>query len=478
MLFNSYTFLFLYLPVVLAGYFLAARRADAQAAKVWLFVASLGFYAYWDVRYAPLLLASIAWNYAIGARIEKTRRKALLYLGVGVNLALLGYFKYTGFFIGAYNDVFGAALHVPEIVLPLGISFFTFTQTAYLVDAYRGETRGYTPLTYGLFVTVFPHLIAGPILYHKDMIPQFSDLRNFRFSYANAAAGLTFFCIGLAKKVAIADALAPWVGRVFDHAQQVSCLEAWGGSLAYTMQLYFDFSGYSEMAIGLGLLCNFKLPLNFDAPYKATSVSAFWRRWHMTLSAFLKSYLYIPLGGSRRGEWLRVRNLLLTMLLGGLWHGAGWTFVFWGALHGAFLVVHHLWRRWGRPLPALLGWALTFFCVNLAWVFFRADSLRDALALVQAMGDPSRIVLPERLAAHLGALAAWGVSFGRLPFHGGAGGVATLLLAAFLALFCSGVGQRMRRFRPGIVWLGAMAVLFFYSLYCLEKASDFLYFQF
>ena len=282
------------------------------------------FYAYWDARYLPLLLVSILFNYTVGSLIERHKSKLGLIIGVTVNLSLLTYFKYTNFFLSSFNEMFQTAIYVPKIILPLGISFFTFTQIAYLVDAYRGETQRYSLLTYSLFVTVFPHLIAGPILYHKNMIPQFSKLKNYVFTHKNMALGAAFFSVGLFKKVMIADSLAPWAKVVFDNAGMVSFIEAWAGALAYTFQLYFDFSGYSEMAIGLGLMFNFKLPVNFNSPYKATSIIEFWRRWHITLSEFLRNYLYIPLGGNRNGQYGRMRNLLITMLLGGLWHGAGW----------------------------------------------------------------------------------------------------------------------------------------------------------
>ena len=479
MLFNSYVFLGGFLPLVLGGYFCLARKRRTRVATVFLVLASLFFYAWWDARYLPLLLGSIAFNYAVGRRIERTRGKRWLAAGVGVNFLLLGYFKYAGFFVETGNALFGAAWRVPEIVLPLGISFFTFTQTAYLVDAYRGETQGYAPLTYALFVTVFPHLIAGPLLYHKDMIPQFSRLRNFVFSYRNFAVGLTFLSIGLFKKVVIADHLAPWANLAFANAAQLTFLEAWAGALAYTLQLYFDFSGYSEMALGLGWMFNFKLPVNFDAPYKAKSIVEFWRRWHMTLSAFLKNYLYIPLGGSRGGQWLRARNLFLTMLLGGLWHGAGWTFVVWGALHGCYLVVNHQWRRWGLKLPPGLSWLLTFLCVTVAWVFFRADNLTDALCFVTAMGDAGNIVLPEKYAAKCGALAAYGVEFGQLFAWGGSHEIRLLAVCFVLATCFRSTQAYMAHFEAN--WktaLGTAALLAAALFYMHAVQSEFLYFQF
>lgn len=337
MLFNSYEFIFIYLPLVFAVYFLLAHYHKTKAASFSLILASFIFYGYWDIRYVPLLFGSICFNYFIGRWIESTSRKRLIVaFGACCDLVLLGYFKYTKFFLETLNATGEFCFDLPHIVLPLGISFFTFTQLAYLIDAYRGETKRYSFLTYCLFVTIFPHLIAGPIINHKDMIPQFSRLRNFVLNYHNVAAGLALFVMGLFKKVVIADNLSPWVNQIFAQAGQVRFVEAWVGAIGYTFQLYFDFSGYSEMAIGLGLLFNLRFPVNFNSPYQATSIIDFWRRWHMTLGGWVKYYLYIPMGGNRFGELRKMRNLFCSMLLIGLWHGAGWTFVLWGGYMGLF----------------------------------------------------------------------------------------------------------------------------------------------
>ncbi|MDD3149739.1 MAG: MBOAT family protein, partial [Candidatus Gastranaerophilales bacterium] len=381
MLFNSYEFIFIFLPITLIIFYTLAKFRLTKLATLSLVIASLGFYSYWDVRYLPLLLCSILFNYTIGTAIEKSLNKYLLAFGILIDLVLLGYFKYTGFFLSSINDTFSSSFFVPEIILPLGISFFTFTQIAFLVDAYRGETKNYSLLTYSLFVTFFPHLIAGPILHHKDIIPQFSKLKNFVFSYKNMALGVAIFSIGLFKKVIIADTLAPWVKLIFDNASTATFIEAWTGALGYTLQLYFDFSGYSEMAIGLGLMLNINLPINFNSPYKALSIVDFWRRWHITLSSFLKNYLYIPLGGNRKGEFSRIKNLLITMLLGGLWHGAGWTYIIWGALHGIYLVINHSWNKLKISMPKFLAWTITFLSVVIAWVFFRAKNIGDAISI-------------------------------------------------------------------------------------------------
>src|SRR5688572_12461679 len=399
MLFNSYTFLLLFLPVTLAGSF-ALARWRASAAALWLVLASFFFYGWWNARYVPLLAASIAFNYLAGQAIASHRAitaRWILGLAVAVNIALLGYFKYAGFVGTNLDALFGSGFQFEHVVLPLGISFYTFTQIAYLVDMYRDPAR-YRPVPYALFVTYFPHLIAGPILHHREMMPQFEQPSGFRYDSGNLAAGLTIFAIGLFKKVVLADGIAPHVAPVFDQSAQgyaPTLLEAWGAALAYGLQLYFDFSGYSDMAIGLSKMLGIRLPLNFDSPYKATSIIEFWRRWHMTLSRFLRDYLYVPLGGSRHGALRRYLNLMLTMVLGGLWHGAAWTFVAWGAVHGLLLALNHCWRailrrvriesRWLGASGRALGAALTFTAVFAAWVLFRAHDLPSALLILRGM---------------------------------------------------------------------------------------------
>lgn len=402
MLFNSFSFLFIFLPLALAGYYLLLSRGRDNWAFAFLGGGSIVFYGLWDWHFVPLLLGSIVFNYAVGRALsihpEPGRRDGIiLALGVATDLALLAYYKYAGFFVANANEWLHAALPVPEIVLPLGISFFTFTQIAYLVDAYRKEVLDFNFLRYLLFVTFFPHLIAGPVLHHAEVMPQFRAYRGRNWAEL-FAVGFTLFFFGLFKKTVLADSLAEFASPVFaavQAGQMVGFKAAWGGALAYTLQLYFDFSAYSDMAIGLALLFGVRFPANFNSPYQANSIIDFWRRWHMTLSRFLRDYLYIPLGGGRRGAWRRYRNLMATMFFGGLWHGAGWTFMAWGVLHGVYLTINHLWRdAWGRlvgkpVLPswaaAFLGRALTFIAVVVAWVFFRADSLHSAWVILQGM---------------------------------------------------------------------------------------------
>ena len=400
MLFNSYEFIFGLLPLTWLVYTLMLRSGRRGAATIALLFASLFFYGWWNPQYVLLILTSIGFNYTIGTFLERPslpspHKSALLTLGVTVNLLLLGYYKYAGFVVENWNAISGAANPVPQIVLPLAISFFTFHQIAYLVDAYHGYTRGSTVSQYAAFVTFFPQLIAGPIVRYREMIPQLKVIGRGTVTADGVAIGICFFVTGLFKKVVIADNVAAYSTSVFaaaDAGQAITPHMAWIGVLAYTVQLYFDFSGYADMAVGAGRMFGLNLPLNFNSPYRAGSITEFWRRWHMTLSRFLRDYLYIPLGGNKHGKLRRNCNLLVTMLLGGLWHGAGWNFVLWGGLHGFGLVVHHAWearRKSRRELPSLTGriagWFLTMLLVVAGWALFRATTLEGALAMLSAM---------------------------------------------------------------------------------------------
>lgn len=409
MLFTTATFVLLFLPVTLAGFFLIGRRSHAAAAG-WLFFASLFFYGYWMPAFTLLLLLSIGINFWIGLQILRSRlghdpgnaapvpARRWLVLGVAFNLGLLGYFKYVNFFVDNLNAVLGTQWEFAGVILPIGISFYSFTQIAFLVDTCRGKVREANIIHYGLFVTYFPHLIAGPVLHHAQMMPQFADSSIYRPRAGHLAAGLLIFAIGLFKKIVMADGVSPYADAVFkgaDAGLMPSIEEAWIGAVAYTLQLYFDFSGYSDMAIGLSWMFNVRLPFNFDSPYRATSISDFWRRWHISLSSFLRDYLYIALGGNRRGEVRRYANLMLTMLLGGLWHGASWSFVIWGGLHGLYLALNHAFRAAlgerhmarldDSRIWSLAAWALTMLAVIVGWVFFRAESLAGATRMVAAM---------------------------------------------------------------------------------------------
>ena len=405
MLFYSFEFIYLFFPATIIGYFILSRT-NSRAALVWLVACSLFFYAWWNPTYLALLLASIFFNYYFGLLLRERKSKPLLTFGVIINLGLIAYYKYAGFITNIVNDISGNSYDIGSIILPLAISFFTFQQVSWLVDSYRNKISSGKKglLEYMLFVTFFPQLIAGPIVHHSEMMPQFHNQKNNNINWENIAAGLTIFAIGLAKKVVIADTVAPYANIVFDTSGTagIGFADAWIGTSAYTLQLYFDFSGYADMAIGLARMFNIHLPLNFDSPYKAETISQFWRRWHMTLSRFLRDYVYFSLGGNRKGETRRLLNLLTTMLLGGLWHGAGWTYIIWGGLHGLYLILHHLWDTFSpMKLPTALARLITLVAVSIAWVFFRADSYDRAIDIIYKMchvnfdGSSMQLIEPE-----------------------------------------------------------------------------------
>ncbi|MEA2018887.1 MAG: MBOAT family protein [Campylobacterota bacterium] len=401
MLFNSYEFIFAFLPITFIIYFYLNHKKLTEASKGFLVFSSLFFYSWWNIAYLPLIISSMLFNYVIGNSLNNKEghhrfsKKLILTFGIISNITLLGYFKYMDFFIDNINLVSDSNIPTLDLALPLAISFFTFQQISYLVDRYRHETKEYDFLNYALFVTFFPQLIAGPIVHHKEMMPQFAKTRNKVKNYRNIAMGLFIFSIGLFKKVVIADTFAVWATAGFDTATTLNLFEAWATSLSYTFQLYFDFSGYTDMAIGIALLFNIKLPINFNSPYKATDIQDFWRRWHITLSRFLRDYIYIPLGGNRKGNFRTYNNLMSTFILGGLWHGAGWTFVFWGFLHGLALVVHRLWQQIGFKLNSILAWFITFNFINIAWIFFRAKEWEDAIKVLKGMFGFSDLIFSK-----------------------------------------------------------------------------------
>lgn len=458
--------------------------------------ASLFFYGAWKPVYLLLFLFSIALNFSLGLLMEKPeRRRAIGILGVAINLAALCYFKYTNFLLDNISALTGVPLPFTNIILPLGISFFTFQQIAYLVDVMRGAKIERDPVSYALFVSFFPHLIAGPLVHHAEMIPQFKRGRTGRSSVL-AARGLAIFVAGLFKKVVIADNLAQFVTPVFAHLDAgggVGAEWAWLGTLAYTLQIYFDFSGYSDMAIGLALMFGIRLPVNFRSPYKAASIIEFWRRWHITLSRFLRDYLYIPLGGNRLGEQRRYINLLVTMLLGGLWHGAAWNFLIWGGLHGLYLCINHVWRG-TREAAASVGarifyWATTFAAVVVAWVFFRAATLggawRGLKGLLGLQPERASFVPPDILRVmNLPVL----VGEEKLLLIGSL----CVVVSLAIALLLPNVPQIFRyreyrrapdmtsliRWRPTSLWAVAVGIAFAIALFGMWQRMEFLYFQF
>ncbi|MGC2425141.1 MAG: MBOAT family protein [Nitrospirota bacterium] len=479
MLFNSVEFIFFFLPFSLFGYFLLNRYGLYKLSNLWLAACSLGFYSWWNISYLPLLCGSIIFNYFTGTSLSRMPagsryRRALLVIGICGNVALLAYFKYMDFFITNVNAFFRMDMPLLRIVLPLGISFFTFTQIAFLADCHRGECREYSFFNYVLFVTFFPHLIAGPIIHHKEMMPQFESLENKRLDYKNLSAGLFLFSVGLFKKVVIADRLAPFAAKGFDSGGALTFVDGWTAALAYTFQIYFDFSGYTDMAIGAAMMFNVFLPPNFNSPYKALSVRDFWRRWHITLSRFLRDYIYIPLGGSRAGKSRTHFNVILTFFIGGLWHGAGWTFLIWGLLHGAALSVQRLWEETGVKLNKYLSWTLTFLFVVVTWVFFRAKNVGAAGRVLTAMSGLSGFAMPSFLqkfgiGRHLADADL--IKMNSKVFL-------WLISTAVLTLFLKNSLQLLKDFRPNKRTLVFCMALAFYSILQLNKTSDFLYFNF
>jgi alginate O-acetyltransferase complex protein AlgI len=482
MLFNSYEYILLFLPVSLVVYFILNYRKLTLASKIWLVLASLFFYGWWNPKYLPLIIGSILFNYAVG-RVLANRasgpglRKTALVVGITGNLGLLAYFKYTDFFIANINQLPG--LHVPlmHIILPLGISFFTFTQIAYLADTYNGMVTEYGLINYSLFVTFYPHLLAGPIIHHVEMMPQFDKIKNKVLNYKNLSLGIFLISLGLFKKVIIADRFAIWADNGFSHAHLLNFCEAWITTLSYSLQIYFDFSGYTDMAIGSALMFNIKLPINFNSPYRALNIQDFWRRWHITLSRFLRDYIYIPLGGNRVSEPQVYGNLVITFLIGGLWHGAGWTFVLWGALHGLAIVVHRWWKTFGITLPQFLAWFLTFNFVNFAWIFFRAKDVNDAIYVIKGMLGLNGIRLPAGLASVFSFLSRYGVKFGEGDWDITI--MAFLIIFLTLSILFNNSNQMLDDFNPSLAKLGFTVLLLVTSLFTIASvSSQFIYFNF
>ena len=489
MLFNSGEFIFFFLPLVLVGYyFIQSVSKKGNTALLFLALSSLFFYGWWDAKYLILISASIVVNYWTGQKIIELRRKSeriaktALIVGITANLASLAYFKYSTFLLENIGALGEFDFHLVRIILPLAISFFTFQQIAYLVDSFRAECDDYDFIHYCLFVTFFPQLIAGPIVHHSEMMPQFLN-RSKRCIFDDFYVGVSFFVFGLAKKVLLADNIAQWSSPVFaaaDQGTQLGTVEAWGGALAYSLQLYFDFSGYADMAIGSARMFGIKLPINFNSPYQSISIIEFWRRWHMTLSRFLRDYLYIPLGGNKKGTLNRHKNLIITMLLGGLWHGAGWNFVIWGGLHGVYLVINHTFQRVKpktKVIPPLLARALsctlTLFCVIIAWVFFRAESLSGATSILHSMFVFSDALITDQ----------WINSSDR--------GWKLIIGASLMVIFAPNTSKLMNYYgeakadtvstplwKPNIITGTIISILFVATAIRLSSLSELLYFQF
>jgi D-alanyl-lipoteichoic acid acyltransferase DltB (MBOAT superfamily) len=462
MLFNSFEFILAFLPTTVVVYFILNAQTKYTAAKISLLFACLFFYGWWNPNYILLILSSMIVNYFLGTQMPGSAfKKELMVTGIVFNLGLLVYYKYVNFFIDNLNRLPQIDITLMQVILPLGISFFTFQQIAYLVDSYQGHTKEYNPISYGVFVSFFPQLIAGPIVHHQQMMPQFTDPSLNRVNYHNLSKGLFIFLMGLAKKVIIADSFGIIANKGYGAAEALSTTQAWVTSLAYSLQLYFDFSGYSAMAIGLGLFFNIQLPINFNSPYKSRNIQEFWRRWHITLSRFLKDYVYIPLGGNQKSESRTLYNLGFTFLLGGIWHGAGWTFVIWGLLHGFALIIYRLWSKNGSfSMPNIVAIPLTFIFVNITWVFFRAPSWGTASTLLERMFIPSSGSAYFNLVNSMQDFPLWAVGIG--------------------LLFMPNSIQIGNRFKPTIKYALLIVKLIVLNMTFLNSVieQDFLYFDF
>lgn len=513
MFFNSALFLFSFLPIVLGGFLILERVRPVAWRQAWLLAASLVFYAWANPAVLALFLPLTLVNFALGKALARPQAPAgrwLVAFAVALNLGVLGYFKYANFVVGNLNALLQTNFFLESVLLPLGISFLTFMQIAWLVASHRKQAVGCNYFEFLLYSAFFPQVVSGPIVYQRESLPQFRRERTPDERSADLCVGATLFTMGLSKKILIADTLAPWATQVFWAAgagRPLSLTAAWIGALAYTFQLYFDFSGYSDMALGTARLFGIRLPLNFNSPYKADSISDFWRRWHMTLSRFLRDYVYIPLGGNRCGPFRRSLNLFLTMLIGGFWHGAGWTFLLWGGLHGAYLVLNHAWMSLteSRRIPGagiFRGWGgrlTTFLAVLVAWIFFRASHPSDAVRILTSLTGSNGLIFPaDQLFSKssptiLAAIAPLGLT----PEPQVLLLSALLLLAGFVWLLPNSqqllaamepglvtYGKtiepvapafRWLAWRPNALWLAATVVAFFWCLLNLSNVSSFLY---
>jgi len=483
MLFQSYSFIFAFLPLVLLGWWQLNHHHCHRAALVFLLACSLFFYGYFNVSFLPILLFSILANYAFGHSIARNSRlkRPLLLMALLLNLGLLLYFKYTNFFIANINALFQSSIGSLSLLLPIGISFFTFVQIAYLIDVYRKEAPEYRLYEYALFVSFFPCVMSGPIAFHDEVIPQLRDAKNRSFSAELFASGLVSFSQGIAKKVLLADAFGAAADWGFASMSSLNSTTAFVVMLSYTFQLYFDFSGYTDMARGIGLMLGLRLPQNFDGPYKALTISQFWKGWHMTMTRFFTRYLYIPLGGSRHGTLPTCLNIMIVFLASGLWHGANWTFVIWGALHGSAMVADRLWGKRMANIHPVLSWGLTFGFVNLCWVFFRAESISAAASMFSSIFRFDFGALSSQLTA---CFQLPGADFLVRLFELSSGRVnlllllLTFLLAFLICLQGKTLDERLAKQTPNTRMALFSALLLFWSLISLTGVSTFLYSNF
>lgn len=488
MLFNSYIFILVFLPITLLLYFGFNKLKKYEIAKLILVIASLYFYAYFNIKYLYIIVVSILANYLINRIFRKIEGKKLrllvLLAGLAFNLGMIFYYKYYDFLIGIINSMASSNFNLINVMLPLGISFFTFQQLAYVIDSYKKQVKDYTLLDYSLFVTFFPQLIAGPITLYSEMIPQFEDEKNKKFNSENFSKGLMAFSFGLAKKVLIADVFAIAANYVFANPNDANTTNLIIGMLSYTFQIYFDFSGYCDMALGLGYMFNIKLPINFDSPYKSYSVVEFWKRWHITLTRFFTTYIYIPLGGNRKGKIRTYVNIFLVFLASGIWHGANFTFILWGMLHGLASIINRVFETRHTKKCSVFEWLTTFTFINITWIIFRADSISDAVNIIKhilklnfgpiATDISSAFAIPEfNWIAEMFNRKTWiATNYGNLYL------LLFFAFAFFAILRMKNTSQRVEEFKPNIRTAVVSAVLLVASVTSLSGVSTFLYFNF
>ena len=487
MLFNSYIFILAFLPLCVLGFYLIKSRC-AEAAKIWLIAFSLWFYGYFNLYYLAIMVGSVLVNYCFYRLFDIVKnRKAILAVAVAANLAVLFYFKYYDFFIRNINSVFKTDFALKHILLPLGISFFTFQQISFLHDAYDGNVKDVRFTDYALFITFFPQLIAGPIVTADEMLPQFKGIEKLRFNADRFAGGVFVFVMGLAKKVIIADTFGRAVDFGYENIFSLSGTEALLVILFYTLQLYFDFSGYCDMAIGIGRMIGFDIALNFNSPYKACNIIYFWKRWHITLSRFFTRNIYIPLGGNRKGSFRMYLNLFIVFFLSGLWHGAGWNFVLWGCMHGILYIVTRAWqKRFGEndkngAFTKTIGIILTFVFVAVAWVFFRAGDVKEAVSLLSRLGSGSWTVRQDMAQLFnlgefwylLKILRVSEMTFGRYIIM-----AVFTLVCCIIVFFAPNVHELQARMKFGTIHAIICGVVFAWCIVSLSGVGTFLYFNF
>ncbi|MHA6483021.1 MBOAT family O-acyltransferase [Paenibacillus sp. strain BS8-2] len=490
MLFNSHVFIFGFLPVVLIIYYSLSKIGSPYHSRTWLVVSSIFFYGYWNPKYVPLLLLSIVINYMVGRQLIKYRQKIVLAIGIVFNLILLGYYKYLDFFILSLNELFSTEIPLKNLLLPLAISFFTFQQISYLVDCLKGKVNNNNFINYLLFVTFFPQLIAGPIVHQREMMPQFEGSLSLKINYHHIALGVFIFSIGLFKKVILADNLSITVLDGLNFLSTITFFDAWTVIISYTLQIYFDFSGYSDMAVGLALLFNIKLPINFDSPYKATNFQQLISRWHITLMRFLQEYVYKSLNRYIFRKHLRVMgvklsigsktylNVLILLIISGIWHGAGWNFIAWGFLVGMGVVFYRVWSTFKIKLPVLLAWLLTFIYLNFTMVFFRLSDFDQALLIIKALFGLNGFILPEQLAPYLSSFTPVGLHFEATPLKDKVRALAFLIVGLILVTGFKNTAEKANSFKPTLITAIFIIIIFIISIMNLTNVSEFLYFNF